>query len=199
MKSSRVCGLLVLGAAVMLGGCAHQVTIAPDAARLVRDDAKPRIEKQVGYHISEPNRVLQVTTPAGGGDSVKYPPYADLEAGINKVLSNVFAAVHVVRNPQDREFLKSKNISYVFTPTITTTSSSRNNFFWPPTDFAVTIDCVAADDQSQTVWSAKVQADGGLLAVKDTLTDHGIAGRRAAENALTKLQAELESAAVFRK
>ncbi len=186
-------------ALVALGGCAHPVSIVPDASKLVRSEAKPLVEAQVGYFISDQNRALQVTTAGGGGDSVKYAPYADLEAGLVKVLSNVFSGVHLVKDAQDKEFLKGKNISYVFTPKITTNSSSRNNFFWPPTDFTATIQCVASDNQGQQKWQTKVEAEGGLLAVKETLGDHGIAGRRALQNALSKLQSELESAPEFRK
>ena len=192
-------GLTAIGLAVFIGGCAHPITIAPNTDQLARDEAKPRIEKQVAYYISAPNRALRVTTPAGGGDSVSYLLYADLEAGLVRVLGNVFAGVFAIQNPQDKEFLRSKNISYVFTPTITTTSSSRNAFFWPPTDFSVKITCTATDSQEAEVWNVAVQADGGLLAVKETLTDHGIAAKRAAENALKKLQIEIEAAPVFRK
>lgn len=200
MNTNIRTSLLALTAVAFLAGCAHPITIAPDMSKLVRDEAaKPRVETQVGYFISEQNRALRVKTPAGGGDFVEYAPYADLETGLYRVLSNVFTNVHVVKNVQDKEFLTSKNISYLFTPTLTTTSSSRNSFFWPPTDFTVTIDCVAADDQTQQVWKTSVQEGNDVVAVKDTLADHGLAGKKAAEKALKKLQAELEAAPVFRK
>jgi hypothetical protein len=191
--------LLMLASIVALGGCAHSISIVPDVNKVGREESKTRIQKQVGYFISEKDRVLRVTTPAGGGDSVKYTPYADIEPGIVRVLSNVFAGVHVIKDLQDKKFLKDKDVSYVFILTITTGSSSRNSFFWPPTDFTVSLECIATDGQFREVWRKTVRAEGGLIAVKQTLSDRGIAGRSAAENALKLLQAELEVATVFRQ
>lgn len=191
--------LLVLAAIVALAGCAHSISIAPDTSKIGGDQSTPRIQTQVGYFISAKDRVQQVVTPAGGGDSVKYVPYADLEPGLARVLSNVSAGVHVVKDLQDKQFLEDKDIRFVFIPTITTESSSRNNFFWPPTDFTVSLECLATDGQSREVWKKTVRAEGGLIAVKQTFSDQGIAGRRAAENASKLLQTELEAAPVFRQ
>lgn len=192
-------GLMALSVAVLCGGCAHPITIAPDLTRLTPDNAQPKIEKSVGYYISEQNKALRVTTPAGGGDSVEYAPYADLEPGLYRVLSNVFSAAYVVKDVKDLAFLQSKNIAWVFTPTLTTNSSSRNSFFWPPTDFSVTIDCTAADASQQQVWQTTVKADGDLIAVKEILKDHGLAGKSAAAKALTQFQGRLQAAPEFRK
>ena len=96
-------------------------------------------------------------------------------------------------------YLRDKDVSFVFIPAITTESSSRNNRFWPPTDFTVSLECVATDGQPREVWKKAVRAEGDLMAVKKTFSDHGIAGRSAVENALKLLQTELETAAVFRR
>ena len=182
----------------LCSGCAHQVDIAPNLTVLTNMNTSAKIDKSVGYYIPEEKRVLSVTTPAGGGDSVKYTPYADLESGLNLVLSNIFSATYKVEDINDKTFLKSKNISWIFTPTITTTSSSRNVFFWPPTDFTVTINCITTDDDQQQVWNHTVQADNNLMSVKEILKDYGLAGRSAAENTLIKFQNDLLASPVFR-
>jgi len=190
--------LIIFSIAVICSACAHSITIPPDINNLTRDEKNPKIEKAVGYYISEKNRTLKVTTPAGGGDSVEYAPYKDLEPGFYKVLSNVFSSVYVVKDTEDQSFLQSKNITWVFTPVITTNSSSRNHFFWPPTDFTVTIDCKAVDSTDQKmVWETTIQEDGDLIAVKLILRDRGLAGKSAAANALKEFQNQLQDAAVF--
>lgn len=192
-------GLMALSLAVFLGGCAHPITISPNITKLQAASMQTKIDKSVGYYISEGNRALSVTTPAGGGDSVKYTPYADIESGLYAVLSNVFSNAYVVKDPKDRAFLQSKNISWIFTPTITTDSSSRNSFFWPPTDFTVTLDCIAADGSQQEVWRTHASANNDLIAVKETIKDHGLAGGSATEKALLQLQEQIVAAPEFRK
>jgi hypothetical protein len=193
---NRFIPILVL--ITLCSGCAHQVDIAPNLAVLTDMSTSPKIDKAVGYYIPEEKRALSVTTPAGGGDSVKYTPYADLEPGLNLVLSNVFTATYKVEDINDQTFLQSKNIAWIFTPTITTASSSRNAFFWPPTDFKVTINCIATDDAQQQVWNHTVQADNNLMAVKEILKDYGLAGRSAGENSLILFQNDLLASPVFR-
>jgi hypothetical protein len=191
--------LLALSIAVVCGGCAHPITIAPDLARITPDQTQQKIEKSVGYFISEQNKALRVTTPGGGGDSVEYAPYADLESGLYRVLSNVFGSVHMIKDTKDQAFLDSKNITWVFTPTITTNSSSRNSFFWPPTDFSVTLDCAAANAAKVEVWKTSIKADNDVIAVKEILKEHGLAGKSAATKALSQLQTQLQTAPEFRK
>ncbi len=68
-------------ACLVLFGCAHPITMNPDlAAVTVPAGAKP-IAKKVGYHIPEALRSVEVTTPGGGGDKVRYFPYRDIEPG----------------------------------------------------------------------------------------------------------------------
>ncbi|HNB42584.1 MAG TPA: hypothetical protein PLX21_13565 [Rhodocyclaceae bacterium] len=191
--------IMALSAAVLLGGCAHSINITPDSAKLASTQAQTKIDKVVGYYISEPNKALEVTTPAGGGDSVKYKPYADLEAGLQQALVNVFANAYPIKDIKDQAFLQGKDIAWVFTPTLTTNSSSRNNFFWPPTDFSVTIECTAVDAAQKPVWQTTVKADNDVVAVNAVIKDHGLAGKSAAEKALRQLQNQLQAAPEFRK
>lgn len=199
MKSLKG-ALLIFVVAMFCGGCAHQFSISPNLDKIASDVVQPKIEQSVGYFISAQNRALEVTTPGGGGDSVKYFPYADLELGLARVLSNVFSTAYAVKDLEDQAYLQSKNIVFIFTPTITTTSSSRNFHFWPPTDFSVSIDCVAVDANQREVWKTSVTADGGLIAVRDILKDRALAAKTAGEKALSDLQNKIQATpALWRK
>lgn len=183
----------------VLSGCAHDITISPDLNKIAASSSQAPIGKPVGYYISAQDKALRVITPAGGGDKVEYAPYADFEAGLAKVLSNVFGSAQPVKDAKDQADLQSKNIAWVFTPTLTTNSSSRNSFFWPPTDFTVTLNCTAANSSQQQVWQTNISSSNDVIAVNDTLHDHGLAGKKAMEKALSQLQDQLLSAEQFRK
>src|SRR5215472_14897197 len=83
-----VCGL----AAAVLAGCAHPVNVEPDLGRVGGGNA-PRIAAKVAYHVPPEVANIEVTTPGGGGDNVRYNPYAAMSAGYQKMLSNVFETV----------------------------------------------------------------------------------------------------------
>lgn len=185
---------IALGAIIAITGCAHPISIAPDLNSLNQNPGTTPIAKTVGYFISAEDRAKRVTTPAGGGDSVEYAPYADLEPGLYRTLGNVFSNVFVVKDLKDAEYLKSNNISIVFVPKIETTSSSRNHFFWPPTDFGVTMECKAVNAQGTQIWNTTVKTDGGLIPVKEILGDFGLAGKRASSEALKALATQMRSA-----
>ncbi|HLO78001.1 MAG TPA: hypothetical protein VK196_16220 [Magnetospirillum sp.] len=195
----RVPRLLAVGLVLVCGACSHPIVIAPDLSQLPRQDGASKVDKKVGLHIPRDKRELRVKTPGGGGDNVDYTPYADLEPGLYRTLSNVFSLVVMVDDPHNSERLKMDGITYVFTPAITTTSSSRNIMFWPPTDFSVTIACTATDSGASVVWSSSVAGDGGLIPVSDILKDFGLAGRRASANSLLRLESEIRAASIFRK
>ena len=183
---------------LLCSGCAHNIKINPKLDNIGNEGPSQKINKNVGYYISTENIALQTTTSAGGGDSVKYAPYSDLEPAFNLVLSNIFTTTYMIKDLNDISFLQDKDISFVFIPRITTTSSSRNAFFWPPTDFSMTINCIAVDKDQTQVWQTTVQADNDVVAVSEIIKDHSLVGKLAAENALKKLQKELIDAAVFR-
>jgi len=140
-----------------------------------------------------------VKTPGGGGDFVQYPLYGNLEAGLYRTLSNVFTSVSVLKDKRDAHALTDNGISLVFIPVITTTSSSRNIVFWPPTDFSVTIECTATDVNGQQIWQASVTGVNDLTSVSTVIHDFGATGRNAAEVALQKLQKALEAAPELRQ
>jgi len=177
-------------------GCAHRIDITPPLDALNAAGIN-KIDKNVGYYISPEKLAQEVETPAGGGDKVKYLPYKESEAGLNRVLSNVFREVYALPSPGSAEFIASKNISYIFVPTITTDSSSRSPWIWPPSDFTVSLDCRATDGSGQVVWetSLKVEAHERL---PDVYRDHALAGKVALQNAFLELQGKILKAVEFR-
>ena len=185
--------------AVACGGCAHPIAIAPDLNAMPHNEANTQMPKKVGYFISQQDRGKRVITPGGGGDRVEYAPYGDIESGLYRTLANVFSGVYVIKDLNDKDFILKNDISFIFVPTIDTSSSSSNAFFWPPTDFSVSIACIGLDRDGAQIWQTEVKADGGIIAVKETFSDFGLSGRRATQNALLELRKEIERAPEFRK
>ena len=143
--------------------------------------------KTVGYYISAEQRALKVSTPGGGGDKVSYLPYAEAEPALKQILANAYTSVVSLSSPNDKTELASKNVAYVFTPTITTTSKSSSAFTWPPTHFTMTLDCKAADAAGSPVWNGKVTGTGEAV-FDDFKHDFSLAARRASKDAFNQLQ-----------
>jgi len=175
---------------LLLVGCAHSITIAPDLAAIDPKDPIEKIQQNVGYYISAEDRARAVITPGGGGDKVQYFPYRDLEPGLFKVLTNMFNDVFALKTPDDKSFLASKNITFVLIPKIQTNSSSDSLFTWPPTDFTVLVECDALSPDGQPIW--QVTATGvGKAIFSELAHEFGLAGRRASEAALLDLQRQI--------
>jgi hypothetical protein len=189
--------LWVIVAAVLVTGCAHRITLVPDAAQVPRT-IESRIGKNAAYYIAKEDRDREVTTPGGGGDKVTYLPVRDLEYGLFRLLSNVFDRVYTLPALDDAAFLASRNIAFVFEPKITTESSSRNVLIWPPTHFTVSIACRAYDPQRKLVWEKTVVGEG-VASAGELTKDFALAGNRAAGDALRRLQEALVNEPVFRQ
>jgi hypothetical protein len=123
----------LLALAVFVTGCAHPISLNSDLNQIKLAGAT-KVSKKVGYVVTDDQRKLEVTTPGGGGDKVTYLPYRDLEAGIHKSLTEVFAEVVRLSGPSDPK-IQSEKLSFVITPEIVTNSSSSSAFTWPPTLF----------------------------------------------------------------
>ena len=177
-------------------GCAHRIDITP-ALDALNASGVTKIDKNVGYYIAPEKLAQEVETPAGGGDKVKYLPYKESEAALNKVLSNVFRDVYALPSPDNAEFVASKNISYIFVPTITTDSSSRSSWIWPPSDFTVSLDCKATDGSGRVVWETSLKAEAHER-LPDVYRDHARAGKVALQNAFLELQGRILKAVEFR-
>ena len=121
MKAPRVVRRLIaiLGVCA-LAACAHPVRISPqlDMAR----ETSRLIDARVGYRITDAQRTQEVTTPGGGGDKISYVPYRDLEPGFYQTLASVFSAVFVVPEAEVEAFVREKQLRFVFTPAIRTSS-----------------------------------------------------------------------------
>lgn len=177
---------------VYLAGCAHPIVISPRTDKLPPTNSNV-VQKNVGYYISPTERALEVTTEGGGGDKIKYKPYADLEAGIYKVLLNLYKNV-VKLTSTDKSEISKHNISYVFTPKIVTKSSSTGFFTWPPTDFEIDLTMQARDGNGGVLWNNVVTAKGHAE-FDEFKHDFQLSARRASEALLIELQKEIAGTA----
>jgi hypothetical protein len=185
----------LIAAFAILGGCAHSIVITPDAAKLGAPTAKLSANK-VGYYISDEERTRKVITPGGGGDKVEYAPYKELEAGIYRVLNNVFSSVDQLKTENDKAFIADKKISFVMRPKITTNSSSSSPFTWPPTDFDVIIEIKATDNTGKVIWQDTVIGKG-KAEFSEFKSDFALSAKRASEAALIELQKKLMGSALM--
>ena len=170
---------------VALFGCAHPINLAPDLTS-VKSGGSILIGKQVGYHISDASRAIEITTAGGGGDKVRYFPYRDMEAGFYKALAEVFKSVTKVANPKDAAAISASGISLLIVPEISTTSSSSSIVTWPPTEFSVTLSCTVVDAKGQNVTNIKVQGTG-QAEFSEFKSNFSLAAVRASNDALQKL------------
>ena len=180
------------------GGCAHPMIIKPEMQALAATPNGERIEKNVGMYISAANRQKEVTTPGGGGDKVTYRPYADLETGLYKVLTDVFQNVEVLNAPPNSEAIQSKSLAYIFEPEVTTTSSSSGVLTWMATDFSVQLTCKITDAQGQSV-STVSSTGSGHADFSELKSNFSLAGQRASQDALVKLRTSLAQSADLKK
>ncbi|HRK57596.1 MAG TPA: hypothetical protein PLQ67_08760 [Burkholderiaceae bacterium] len=187
--------LILMAGVLMLAGCAHPIRISPEMEALPEAVHNIHVNKNVAYVMSKASKERPVTTGGGGGDKVKYQPYRDLEAGLYRVLSNVFSRVYVLETSEDTMSMEEKDIVLIFKPAITTTSSSTGTFTWPPTDFMVTIAIEAVDRKGKRVWSDTVTGLGKAT-YSEFKHDFALAGKRASAAALKALQEKLLSSAL---
>jgi len=152
----------------------------------------------VGYYISEANRKKEVITPGGGGDYVKYFPHGQLEPAIQKVLSNKFKRVYSLNSPSDRVFIEEKGISFVFTPSIGTSSFSKYKYalYWSPTHFTVVLKWQVIDFNDRVVWNEQFE-DKGEAHYPEFLGNTSLSAQKASENAFWKFQEALDEAQFY--
>ncbi|WP_232419774.1 hypothetical protein [Methyloversatilis discipulorum] len=161
--------------------------ITPDADKIsaVSDDRK--INKRVGYYMTLAQRDAPVVTPGGGGDSIKYYPYRDIEGGFYRVLSNVFSDVTLLKSASDQEALDKYEVVLIIKPEIRTTSQSSSIVTWPPTDFSVELSCQITDRSGKEVAATRVTGQG-KAEFSEFVSDFSLAGKRASFDALVKTQ-----------
>lgn len=185
--------LLAAAGIVLLAGCAHTIQVSPPADTLTaKSDPEKLSPHNVAYFITGMQRETKVTTPGGGGDKVSYQPYRDLEAALYQTLSTLFPKVYSAPMPDDKDFFREKNISFVIIPTITTTSSSNSPFTWPPTHFSVTLSCTALDAEGKEIWQDTATGEG-QAEFSEFKSDFGLSARRASANAFNELRKKIAS------
>ncbi len=182
--------VLALFVIVLLSGCAHPIVISPNIHHIEPEKDSERIQKNVGYFIPADLREKEVITPGGGGDKVSYKPYKDLESSFYKMLSNVFEDVRLLTSKNDLETMKKHDLSYVITPDVTTNSSSSSIVTWPPTSFSVKLLCNIDDIEGKRIASPVVMGTG-RAEYSEFKSDFSLSGKRAAEDAILKMQHEL--------
>lgn len=183
------------GLALMLGACAHPISITPDLSVFRESDAQSSMS--VAYVITNADRAQEVTTPGGGGDSVRYFPYRELESGLFQALSSIYRRVTLFRSPSEGNAPEHRDVELVFIPRITTDSRSPSIFTWPPTRFFVTIAYEVKDPSGKTVYSNQVPGQGAAE-FEEFRGDFGLAGKRATQDALMKFKAQVEEARELR-
>jgi hypothetical protein len=186
----------ILTSAMFVVGCAHQINITPPLNTLEGDNST-KVNKTVGYYISPADRAKEVETPGGGGDKVKYLPYQESEPALNKVLSNIYTDVVSVPSLDDKQFIASKNIAYIFVPSIVTDSGSDSAMTWPPTRFTVTLDTKAIGPDGNVRWQQKVTGQG-KAEFSEFKHDFSLSARRANKQAFQNLQQAIRNSAELR-
>jgi hypothetical protein len=187
---NRLLLTIIMVVTSLLSGCAHQIQLNPNTDAFKVSEKK--IDKVVGYHISDKNRNMIVKTPGGGGDDLTYTPYKDTESVLFTVLSNKFKDVYLVKSLEDDTFIKQNEITLIFFPEITTQSSSSSPFTWPPTKFTIDLTVKALDVNGDIVWKKKVSKTGEAE-FDEFKSDFSLSARRATEQAFLQLANEIES------
>jgi hypothetical protein len=177
---------VVLVCCLELAGCAHPVSMVPNLAAIPASSGATVANKKVAYYISDASRALEVTTPGGGGDKVRYFPYRDLEAGLYKTLATVFREVTKVSKPDDLEGMRQGGISVLVQPEISTMSFSDSIVTWPPTMFTVNLTCQFKDAQGQVIDTISVSGTG-MASFDQFKSNVSLSSARASDDALQKL------------
>lgn len=186
------------GLAMVLVGCAHPISMAPDLSKVESAAGESLLDKKAGYYIAASAADVEVTTAGGGGDKVRYFPYRDLETGIYKALATVFRDVSKVRDPQNLEEIRQSGIQLLIIPDIRTTSYSESLVTWPPTLFTVAIQCQVKDAQGQTLDTLQVEGRG-MAQFDEFKSNFSLAAVRASNDALAQLAAALRKSPALAK
>lgn len=91
----------------------------------------------------------------------------------------------------------AKTVHLVFTPKVTTTSSSSSPFTWPATDFTVELACKVTDSTGKAITDIVVTGSG-KAEYKEFMSDFGLSARRASQDALVKFTKAIEASPQLR-
>lgn len=189
---------IILLISIIFSGCAHKISINPDLEEIRNTSIDKKFNANVGYYISIEDKMKEVITNGGGGDKVKYTPYKDTEAALNTVLSKVFNKVYALSSLDNNEYIESKNIKYIFIPTIHTSSSSDSMLTWPPTKFSVELKSQATDTKGKEVWFDIIYVDG-YATFDEFKSNFSLSSQRATEKAFKQMLVNLKETNKFGK
>lgn len=190
-------GILFLVTIILFTGCTHKITITPEINNVKKGIEKKEIHNyNVGYYLSEIDKEKYVVTAGGGGDKIGYYPYKELEIGFRSILLDNFKKVYKVKTLNDMDYLKNKDIKFIFTYKLNTTSSSESMMTWPPTNFSVLLDCKAIDSSGNKIWEDNVSGMGAA-SFSEFKSDFSLAGKRASEDALKKMFKKIQDSNKF--
>ena len=189
----RIVALIAaIATTVVLGGCAHPISIAPNLASIDTKTSLPeKVKAKIAYYIPQESLNREVTTPGGGGDNVRYFPYRDAEVGYEKMLSNTFETVVKRTQPAGSNKVLDGDTNFLLEPELITISGSTGFFTWPPTNFSVDMTSRVRDLSGKLVGSPRVLGAASVEGIFDMKGNHGITGQNAMEDALQKMQASL--------
>jgi hypothetical protein len=168
--------------------CAHPISIVPN--KTPERDASSLSHKKAAYVMTESDRNQQITSAGGGGDKVNYYPYRDAEKSIRDALRSIYIDVVAVSSSADFDSLKANDISVIYTPVISTQSSSNSAFTWPPTYFSVELTCNVNDKEGKELSILKVSGNGHAE-FSEFKVNTGLAGSRATSDLSEKLKQEI--------
>lgn len=188
---------LLTAAVLLVTGCSHPMVISPALSNLQNIPESQKIAKKVGYYISPTQRALEANTAGSSGDRVTYKPYRDIETGLYMVLGNVFADVTRLDSLSDQAAIAKAGIDYIVMPEVTTTSGMTNALVWMPGQFNMNLACSFTHADGSPLMSVKVAGEG-KASIGETTSNMSIAGIRASEDALNKLQQALLAAPQLR-
>jgi hypothetical protein len=172
----------------LVTACAHPISIVPN--KTPERDASSLSHKKAAYVMTENDRNKQVTSAGGGGDKVNYYPYRDIEKAIRDALRSIYTDVIAISSSTDFDSLKANDISVIYTPVISTISSSDSAFTWPPTYFRVELTCNVNDNEGKALSLLKVTGNGNAE-FSEFKINTGLAGSRAASDLSEKLKQEI--------
>lgn len=189
--------LAVTIAALIVSGCAHPIKIEANTTKITSQMASyQRLPVRVGYFIPLELAGLEITTQGGGGDNVRYYPYRDIESGYHSILSNIFDSAKKLSSIPTDAGIPGEKIDFIFIPSIVTGSGGSGLFTWPPTNFTVDLTSQIRDAVGKPLGSLRVIGSGSAE-TGERLVEHGIAGRRAMEDALSKTQIAIVESKIF--
>lgn len=172
-----------------ISGCAHPLNISPDIAAINKSASSKKSVKSISYYFTE-DIDKEVTTPGGGGDSVKYKPYKELDIGIYKVLSDNFKSVVMLKRGVDQSKADNDLVAEI---TISTNSSSSSAFTWPPTLFGVNISSDFLNPKTGNKEKLFIVGEG-RAEFSEFKSNVNLSARRASEDALNKFGAAIAGA-----